>query len=89
LGYIRIWDLYDVIVFDALAKPIHEWTQELKDGAKLILAQVHASGHLHGDIKSDHFMRDHNQLVLIDFGLASKSVDQAAMRKEMPNIDCF
>jgi hypothetical protein len=32
-SYIRIWDLYDVIVFDKTGESIHEWTKELKDEA--------------------------------------------------------
>jgi len=89
LGYIRLWDLFDILVLDELGQLIDEWNMELKEQAKQMLTKVHALNYLHGDIKSDNFVLIKGRVTLIDFGLASKSDNQKAMIQEMRTIDGF
>jgi len=89
LGYIRLWDLFDILVLNELGQRIDEWNMELKDQAKQVLTKVHALNCLHGDIKADNFVLIEGRMTLIDFGLASKSDNPKAIIQEMRTIDGF
>ena len=89
MAYIRLWDIFDVLVLDTLGEPVTDWNPFTKQQARKLLLKIHDSGFLHGDVAPRNFIWTEKGLRVIDFGLSHPNANDTSKQHELLSVDQF